>query len=120
MDRTYVELHNSRRYSISDDPFNKPNKLHTMSESRDKRISEALRYRGLSVIIKSEAEFCHIKRFLGEDVLWMDFLPQMATRLTAIVIWSDLDGFGPGSVGCAESQKEDFIRLVEFEDFFKL
>jgi hypothetical protein len=91
-----------------------------MSEIRDKRISEALRYRGLSVIIKSEAEFCHIKRFLSEDVLWMDFLPQMATRLTAIVIWSDLDGFGPGSVGCAESQKEDFIRLVEFEDFFKL
>jgi hypothetical protein len=89
-------------------------------DSRDKRISEALRYRGLSVIIRSEAEFEHIKRFLGEDVLWVDFLPQMTTRLTAIVIWSDIEGFGPGGVGCAESQKEYFIRLIEFDDFFKL
>lgn len=91
-----------------------------MSEIRDKRISEALRYRGLSVIIKSEAEFCHIKRFLGEDVLWVDFLPQMATKLTGIVIWSDLEEYSTGSVGCAESQKEDFIRLVEFHEFFRI
>jgi hypothetical protein len=87
---------------------------------RDKRISEALRYRGLSVIIKTESEFLHIKRLLGEDVLWMDFVPQMATKLTGIVIWSDLEEYSPGSVGCAESQKEDFIRLIDFNDFFKL
>jgi hypothetical protein len=89
-------------------------------DSRDKRISEALRYRGLSVIIRSEAEFKHIKRFLGEDVLWMDFVPQMASKLTGIVIWSDNKNLTSGSVGCAESQKEDFIRLIEFDDFFKL
>lgn len=88
--------------------------------NRDKRISEVLRYRGLSVIIKTEAEFLHIKRLLSEDVLWMDFVPQMATKLTGIVIWSDLEEYSPGSVGCAESQKEDFIRLIEFNDFFKL
>jgi hypothetical protein len=88
--------------------------------SRDKRISEVLRYRGLSVIIRSEAEFKHIKRFLGEDVLWMDFVPQMASKLTGIVIWSDNKNLTSGSVGCAESQKEDFIRLIEFDDFFKL
>jgi hypothetical protein len=88
--------------------------------NRDKRISEALRYRGLSVIIKTESEFLHIKRLLSEDVLWMDFVPQMATKLTGIVIWSDLEEYSPGSVGCAESQKEDFIRLIEFNDFFKL
>ncbi len=87
--------------------------------NRDKRISEVLRYRGLSVIIKTEAEFLHIKRLLGEDVLWMDFVPQMASKLTGIVIWSDLEEYSPGSVGCAESQKEDFIRLIEFNDFFK-
>ena len=88
--------------------------------SRDKRISEVLRYRGLSVIIRSEAEFKHIKRFLGEDVLWMDFVPQMASKLTGIVIWSDNKNLTSGCVGCAESQKEDFIRLIEFDDFFKL
>jgi hypothetical protein len=89
-------------------------------ESRDKKIREALRYRGLSVIIRTEAEFLHMKRFLGEDVLWMDFVPQMAAKPTAIVIWSDLESYSPGSVGCAESQKEDFIRLAEFNDFFKI
>ena len=86
---------------------------------RDNNIREALRYHGLSVIIKTEQEFNHIKNFLGEDVLYLDFLPQMATKLTAIVIWSDNMYLTTGSVGCAQSQKEQFIRLVEFNDFFK-
>jgi hypothetical protein len=97
---------------------------------REKRINDALRYYGLSVIIRTEEEFNHIKKFLSEDILWVDFVPQMSTKLTAIVIWADhsllhlrnsvLVAYSPGSVGCAESQKESFIRVVEFNDFFKL
>jgi hypothetical protein len=86
---------------------------------RDNNIREALRYHGLSVIIKSEQEFNHIKNFLGEDILFIDFVPQMSTKLTAIVIWSDNKYLSTGSVGCAQSQREQFIRLVEFNDFFK-
>jgi hypothetical protein len=91
-----------------------------MSQKRDNNIREALRYHGLSVIIRSEEEFNHIKNFLGEDVLWVDFVPKMYSKLTAIVIWSDNKYLNTGSVGCAQSQKEQFIRLVEFNDFFKL
>jgi pimeloyl-CoA synthetase len=87
---------------------------------REKRINEALRYYGLSVIIRTEDEFNHIKKFLSHDVLWVNFVPQMATKLTAIVIWSDDKDYSTGSVGCAESQKEEFIRVVEFNDFFKI
>jgi hypothetical protein len=87
---------------------------------RERRIDDALRYYGLSVIIRTEEEFNHIKNFLSEDVLWVDFVPQMATKLTSIVIWSDDKDLDTGSVGCAKSQKEQFIRVVEFNDFFKL
>lgn len=87
---------------------------------REKRIDEALRYYGLSVIIRTEDEFNHIKKFLSDDVLYLHFVPQMATKLTAIVIWSSHKDYSTGSVGCAESQKKEFIRVVEFNDFFKL
>ena len=88
--------------------------------TREKRINDALRYNGLSVVIRTEDEFNHIKKFLSEDVLYIDFVPQMSTKLTSIVIWSDHKNYSPGSVGCAESQKEHFIRVVEFNDFFKI
>jgi hypothetical protein len=87
---------------------------------REKRINDALRYYGLSVIIRTEDEFNHIKKFLSDDVLYIDFVPQMATKLTSIVIWSDMKDFTTGIVGCAETQKKHFIRVVEFNDFFKL
>jgi hypothetical protein len=92
----------------------------SIKQKRDNNIHDALRYYGLSVIIRTENEFNHIKKFLGEDVLWVDFVPQMSTKLTAIVIWADHKDYGTGSVGCAESQKEHFIRVVEFNDFFKI
>ena len=97
----------------------RPNK-NKLKESRDSAVREALRYYGLSVIIRNEQEFNHIKKFLGDNVLYLDFVPQMATKLTSIVIWSNIEEFSTGSVGCAESQKEKFIRLVEFNDFFKV
>ncbi len=90
-----------------------------MQRKRDNNIREALRYNGLSVIIRGEDEFNHIKNFLGEDILFIDFVPQMSSKLTAIVIWSNNKNLNTGSVGCAESQREQFIRLVEFNDFFK-
>jgi hypothetical protein len=86
---------------------------------RDNNIREALRYHGLSVIVRGEDEFNHIKKFLGEDVLWMNWVPQISTKLTGIIIWSNNKNLTTGSVGCAQSQKEQFIRLVEFNDFFK-
>ena len=87
---------------------------------REKRINDALRYYGLSVIIRTEDEFNHIKKFLSDDVLYLDFVPQMATRTTGIVIWSDNKDLDTGSVGSVEFQKKNFIRVVEFNDFFKL
>ena len=88
--------------------------------NREKRINDTLRYYGLSVIIRNEQEFNHIKKFLGDDVLYLDFVPQMATKLTSIVIWSNMKELSTGSVGCAQSQKDYFIRVVEFNDFFKV
>jgi hypothetical protein len=85
--------------------------------NREKRIDETLRYWGLSVIIRTEDEFNHIKKFLSDDVLYLHFVPQMATKLTAIVIWANQ---GDYSTGSAESQKKRFIRVVEFNDFFKI
>jgi hypothetical protein len=91
-----------------------------MSTQRDNNIKKALRYHGLSVIIRNKEEFNHIKDFLSEDVLYLDFVPQMTSKPTGIVIWSDNEWYNTGQVGCAKSQKEDFIRTVEFNDFFKL
>lgn len=60
-----------------------------MSQNRERRINDALRYYGLSVIIRTEDEFNHIKKFLGEDVLWVNFVPRMSSKLTSVVIWAD-------------------------------
>jgi len=91
-----------------------------MSVKRDNIIKETLRYYGLSVVIRTEEEFNHIKNFLSEDVLYLDFVPQMSIIPTGIIIWSDINLYSTGSVGCAKSQKENFIRVVEFKNFFKL
>mgnify|MGYP000751574228 FL=1 len=53
---------------------------------RENNINEALRYYGLSVLIRTEDEFNIIKNFLSEDILYLDFQPQMSTRPTSIVI----------------------------------
>jgi len=93
---------------------------HRLQEQRDSNIKEALRYHGLSIQINNEGEFNHIKKFLSEDILYLHFVPQMENIPTGIIIWSDSDDFGPGSVGSIEYQKSKFIRVVEFKDFFKL
>jgi len=92
----------------------------SIQQHRDNNINDALRYWGLSVIIKTEEEFNTIKRFLSDDVLYLNFTPQMSTRPTGIIIWSDLEDLDTGHVGCAEYHKKNFIRVVEFNDFFKV
>lgn len=92
----------------------------SLKERRNKVIDNALRYYGLSVIVKTEDEFNVIKKLLSDDVLYLDFVPQMSTRRTGIIIWSDNKDYDIGSVGCAENHKKQFFRLVEFNDFFKL
>lgn len=91
-----------------------------IADVRDSRISDAISRTGLSVIIRNEQEFNHIKKFLGEDVLYLTFVPQMSEVETGIIIWSDDEDFPTGSVGSAEYQKKHFFRLVEFSDFFKI
>lgn len=92
----------------------------SLQDLRDNRIHEALRYYGLSVIIRTEDEFNVIKKFLSDDVLYLDFVPQMSTRPTGIIIWSDNKDIDTGSVGCIEYHKKQFFRVVEFNDFFKI
>lgn len=91
----------------------------SLQRKRDNKISEALRYYGLSVMIKSEDEFNHIKNFLGEDVLYLDFVPQMSSKPTGVIIWSDNKDISTGQVGCVKFQRDNFIRVVEFNKFFK-
>lgn len=77
-------------------------------------------YKGLSIIIRDKKEFDRMKDFLGAENLYLDFLPQMATTETAVVVYADCDSnFSLGSVGSSEYQKAQGLRLVEFSEFFK-
>lgn len=77
-------------------------------------------YSGLSVIIRSEEEYNKLKHFL-DGFLYVDFVPQMLDRETAVVIYCSGDrGYSTGSVGSSEYQSIAGIRLVEFSNFFKL
>lgn len=76
--------------------------------------------KGLAVIIRSELEFNKIKKFLGETILYLDFVPQMKTTETSIVIWAKKKtNFSLGSVGSTYYQRESGIRCVNFDDYFK-
>ena len=99
----------------------RPHKIsYKLQERRNANIKETLRYYGLSIHVNNEQEFNHIKKFLSEDILYLNFVPQMLNTPTGIIIWSDSDDFSTGSVGSIENQKNKFIRVVEFNDFFKL
>ena len=99
----------------------RPHKIsYKLQELRNTNIKETLRYYGLSIHVNNEQEFNHIKKFLSEDILYLNFVPQMLNTPTGIIIWSDSDDFSTGSVGSIEYQKSKFIRVVEFSDFFKL
>ncbi len=87
---------------------------------RDNTIEDVLSYVGLSVVIRNEQQYKLIQKFLGEDVLYIDWVPQMSTTETGIVIWSIDEDFSTGSVGSAEYQRKHFFRTVEFSDFFSV
>jgi hypothetical protein len=75
---------------------------------------------GISIIIRNEDEFNRVKEFLGKEILYLDFVPQMETTETGIIIYfSDPKFLSIGSVGSTDYQKKYNIRLVEFSEFFK-
>lgn len=76
--------------------------------------------KGLGVVIRNDTEFKIMKLFLG-DYLYLHWAPQMAMVKTSIVIhYNDPDIFSIGSVGDANYQEKNGVRLVEFSDFFKI
>lgn len=76
--------------------------------------------KGLAVIIRNEKEFNRLKEFLGEEILYLDFVPQMAEVETSVIIYYiDNKIFSIGSVGSTEYQEKYEIRHVEFSEFFK-
>ncbi|AGO49596.1 hypothetical protein Phi4:1_gp183 [Cellulophaga phage phi4:1] len=80
-----------------------------------------MKNKGLAVVIKNELEFNLIKEFLGKENLYIHFVPQMAEIKTSIVIFADRCTFlSTGTVGKAEMQENLGLRLVEFNNFFKL
>lgn len=75
---------------------------------------------GLSIIIKNEYEFNRVKEFLGTKNLYLNYVPQMATTETAIVVYANADSdFSTGSIGSSEYQKSEGLRLVQFNEYFK-
>lgn len=91
-----------------------------LQEDRDDAIDNVTNYSGLSVVIRNEQEYNQLRKFLGEDVAYLPFVPQMATKETGVIVFSFDDDFGVGAVGSAEYQRKNFFRTVEFKDFFKL
>ena len=58
-------------------------------------------------------------KFIGKEYCYIKWVPQMAERETALVVWAKKKvSRSTGSVGCAESQRQDKIRTVEFSEFF--
>jgi hypothetical protein len=79
-----------------------------------------MNYKGLSIIIRDKKEFDRVKDFLGAENLYLDFVPQMKTTETAVVVFADYEScFSTGSTGSSEYQKSEGLRLVEFSEFFK-
>lgn len=74
-----------------------------------------------AVIVRNENQFNLIKAYLGEYVLYLNWVPAMETRETAIVVTpgARIKGFDVGSLGCAQYQRESGIVTVEFDEFFK-
>ena len=74
---------------------------------------------GLSIIIRNEEQFEKTSKFIGEKYCYFKWVPKMAERETALVVWAKKKtSRSTGSVGCAENQRQDKIRTVEFSEFF--
>jgi len=76
---------------------------------------------GLSIIVRNESEYNKASEFIGKEYCYLDWVPQMAERETAVVIYAKKKiQLNTGAIGCAKAQREYGIRTVEFNDFFKL
>lgn len=74
---------------------------------------------GLSIIVRNEEEYLKASEFVGKKYCYMQWVPQMAERETALIVWAKKrTNRITGSVGCAESQRQDKIRTIEFSEFF--
>ena len=74
---------------------------------------------GLSIIIRNEEQFEKASKFIGDKHCYIKWQPQMAEHETALVVWAkNKTSRSTGSVGCAEKQRQDKIRTVEFSEFF--
>jgi len=74
---------------------------------------------GLSIIIRNKEQYEKARDFIGRKYCYLDWVPQMAERETAIVVWAKKKANrSTGSIGCAENQRQDKIRTVEFSEFF--
>lgn len=77
-------------------------------------------YRGLAVKVNNEKEFNILKLFLGEDILYLDWVPQMAKVPTGVIIHHELKSrFSIGSVGSVKYQESSGVRVVDFNGYFK-
>lgn len=76
---------------------------------------------GLSIVFRNKEEYRRACEFIGEEDCFISWAPQMAERETAIVVWAEKHTFmSTGTVGCAEHQRSEGIRTVEFSECFKL
>lgn len=76
---------------------------------------------GLSIIIRNEDQFKKASKFIGDKYCYVQWSSQMSEHETALVVWAKKKtSRSTGSVGCAENQRKDKIRTVEFIEFFNL
>lgn len=74
---------------------------------------------GLSIIVRNEQDYIKACRFVGVEYCYVKWAPQMAEHETGLVVWAKKKtNRSAGSIGCAENQREDRIRTVEFKDYF--
>ena len=74
---------------------------------------------GLSIIIRNEQEYLKVSEFIGKKYCYMKWVPQMAERETAVIVWAKKrTKRSTGSIGDAEFQRQDKIRTIEFSEFF--
>ena len=68
---------------------------------------------GLSIIIRNEEQFEKASKFIGKEYCYIKWVPQMAERETALVVWAKKKvNRSTGSVGCAENQRQDKLERL--------
>lgn len=77
--------------------------------------------KGLSVIVTSKQEFEKIRELLTPEYCYLNWHDDLLSIPTAVVIWAKKKtNLSTGVIGCAESQADYGLRVVEFKDYFKI